>query len=50
LHAPCHKVPSWNGKREFLTKDLGLGTLIIFVGQQMDGTTGDCSETNTAAA
>jgi hypothetical protein len=35
LHAPCHGA-SWNGRRAFLA-GLGLGMLVIFVGQQTAG-------------
>lgn len=36
LPAPCHKDPSWSGKRETLT-NLGWGLAVIYVGQQTWG-------------
>ncbi len=33
LQAPCHRDPSWSGKRSFVSA-LGYGTAVIYVGQQ----------------
>ena len=33
LPAPCHKDPSWVGKRQLLT-DMGWGLAVVYVGQQ----------------
>ncbi|MBV9879436.1 MAG: DUF1906 domain-containing protein [Gemmatirosa sp.] len=38
LPAPCHKDPSWSGKRERLAA-MGWGTAVIYVGQQTWGKT-----------
>jgi hypothetical protein len=38
LPAPCHKDPSWAGKRERLV-DMGWGMAVIYVGQQTWGRT-----------
>lgn len=36
LPAPCHKDPSWSGKREAL-EDMGWGLAVVYVGQQYWG-------------
>jgi hypothetical protein len=38
LPAPCHRDPSWSGKRETI-EGLGFGTAVIYVGQQTWGRT-----------
>lgn len=38
LPAPCHRDASWSGQRETIA-DLGLGTAVIYVGQQTWGRT-----------
>jgi hypothetical protein len=38
LPAPCHRDASWSGQRETL-EELGLGTAVIYVGQQTWGRT-----------
>ena len=38
LPAPCHKDPSWSGKRQTLD-DMGWGVAVVYVGQQTWGRT-----------
>lgn len=48
LPAPCHKDPSWVGKRQTLV-DMGWGLAVVYVGQQTWGRTPRPSAKRTAA-